>query len=111
MLDEAGLVEGRIISEASLERFVHELNNYYVSMGRYGSEGRVGNNASGSKSRRVVDIQIEEGRVARVREIRFVGNTAFEDACCVRSLYLTGTFGQICCLVETSSPKKSWIQI
>ena len=34
MLDEAGLVGGRIISEASLERFVHELNDYYVSRGR-----------------------------------------------------------------------------
>ena len=38
MLVEAGLVEGRLISESSLERFVHELSNYYVSRGRYGSD-------------------------------------------------------------------------
>ena len=78
MLDEAGLVGGRIISEASLERFVHELNDYYVSRGRYGSE--VESAITPLDQNRVgVDIQIEEGRVARVREIRFVGNTAFED--------------------------------
>ena len=52
MLDEAGLVEGRIINESSLERFVHELSNYYVSRGYYGSEVESAINAFGSKSRR-----------------------------------------------------------
>ena len=78
LLDEAGLVEGRIISEASLERFVHELNNYYVSRGRYGSDVESAITPL-DRNRVGVDIQIEEGKVARVREIRFVGNSAFED--------------------------------
>ena len=79
MLVEAGLMEGRIISQPSLEFFVHELTDYYVSRGRYGTvvESAI---TPLDKNRVRVDIQIEEGRVARVREIRFVGNSAFEDS-------------------------------
>jgi outer membrane protein insertion porin family len=79
MLDGTGLVEGRIISESSLERFVQELSNHYVSRGRYGS--KVESAMTPLDQNRVgVDIQIDEGRIARVREIRFVGNSAFEDS-------------------------------
>jgi outer membrane protein insertion porin family len=78
MLDEEGLIEGRIVSESSLERFVHELNNYYISKGRYGSEIETAITPL-DQNRIDVAIQIDEGRVARVREIRFVGNSAFED--------------------------------
>jgi outer membrane protein insertion porin family len=78
MLEGVGLAEGRIISEASLERFVQELINVYVSEGYYGS--KVESALTPLDQHWVkVDIHIEEGRVARVREIRFVGNTAFED--------------------------------
>ena len=79
MLDEEGLIEGRIVSEPSLERFVRELNNYYISKGRYGSEIETAITPL-DQNRVDVAIQIEEGRVARVREIRFVGNSAFEDS-------------------------------
>ena len=79
MLDEEGLIEGRIVSESSLEHFVRELNNYYTSRGRYGSEIETAITPL-DQNRVDVAIQIEEGRVARVREIRFVGNSAFEDS-------------------------------
>jgi outer membrane protein insertion porin family len=78
MLDEEGLIEGRIVSELSLERFVRELNSYYISRGRYGSEIETAITPL-DKNRVDVAIQIEEGRVARVRQIRFVGNAAFEE--------------------------------
>ena len=68
MLDEEGLIEGRIVSEPSLERFVRELNNYYISRGRYGSEIETAITPL-DQNRVDVAIQIEEGRVA-IRNIR-----------------------------------------
>jgi outer membrane protein insertion porin family len=79
MLEEEGLIEGRIVSESSLERFVRELNNYYMSRGRYGSEIEAAITPL-DQNRVDVAVQIAEGPVARVREIRFVGNSAFEDS-------------------------------
>jgi outer membrane protein insertion porin family len=79
MLVEEGLIEGRIASESSLDGFVRELNNYYISRGHYGSEIETAITPL-DRNRVDVAIQIEEGRVARVREIRFVGNSVFEDS-------------------------------
>jgi outer membrane protein insertion porin family len=79
MLDEGGIIEGRIVSESSLERFVGGLDNYYISRGRYGSKIETALIPL-DQNRVDVVVQIEEGRVARVREIRFVGNSAFEDS-------------------------------
>jgi outer membrane protein insertion porin family len=79
MLDEEGIMEGRIVSESSLERFIRELNNFYISRGRYGTQIETAIIPL-DKNRVDVAIQIDEGKVARVREIRFVGNSAFEDS-------------------------------
>jgi outer membrane protein insertion porin family len=77
MLNETGLIEGRIISESFLDHFLLELKNYYVSKGYYGSE--IESALTPLDQNRVgVDIQIKEGPVARVREIRIVGNTSYD---------------------------------
>jgi outer membrane protein insertion porin family len=78
MLVDKGLVEGRIVSESSLDRFVGELKTYYLANGHYGA--KVVSAITPIDQNRVrVDVQIEEGKVARVGEIRFVGNKAFSD--------------------------------
>jgi outer membrane protein insertion porin family len=79
MLNEAGLVEGRLVSESSLKHFIRELKNYYVSKGHYVSEAHTAITPL-DQNRVGIDIEIDEGPVARVREIRFVGNSVFEDS-------------------------------
>jgi outer membrane protein insertion porin family len=79
MLDKAGLVEGRMLSEPALENFVHSVNSYYVSQGRYGAKVESAVNPQ-DHNRVAIAIQIDEGRVARVREIQFQGNQTYEDS-------------------------------
>ncbi|MGE4533227.1 outer membrane protein assembly factor BamA [Halomonas sp.] len=77
-LREAGLEEGQVLELSTLEEIERELEGVYQSQGRYSAsidtsvreidEGRV-----------QVDIDINEGAVAKIRQINIVGNRAFDD--------------------------------
>ncbi|MBV8208980.1 MAG: outer membrane protein assembly factor BamA [Burkholderiaceae bacterium] len=78
-LKEVGLAQGRIYDRSLLERAEQELKRQYLSNGRYGV--KITTTVSPLERNRVaITISIDEGEVARIREIRFTGNHAFSDS-------------------------------
>ena len=75
-LAEAGLREGEIFKQATLERISIELERTYFAQGRYDAtiDARTANLA---RNRVQVRIDIEEGQSSSVRHINIVGNTVF----------------------------------
>ncbi|XKH61701.1 outer membrane protein assembly factor BamA [Halomonas sediminis] len=77
-LRESGLAAGQVLQLSTLEEIQRELEGLYQSQGRYSAnieteveevdEGRV-----------QVNININEGAVATIRQINIVGNEAFDD--------------------------------
>nr|WP_298055379.1 outer membrane protein assembly factor BamA [uncultured Halomonas sp.] len=77
-LRQSGLSEGQVLELSTLEEIQRELEGLYQSQGRYSAsidtdveqvdEGRV-----------QVNITINEGEVAKIRQINIVGNEAFDD--------------------------------
>ena len=71
-LRRAELVEGRIFNRASLEAMEREIQQAYLAMGRYSTT--VETEVKDLERNRVdVTININEGRVARIRKINIVG--------------------------------------
>ena len=75
-LAEAGLREGEIFKQATLERISIELERTYFAQGRYDAtiDARAANLA---RNRVQIRIDIEEGQSSGVRHINIVGNTVF----------------------------------
>ena len=75
-LAEAGLREGEIFKQATLERISIELERTYFAQGRYDAtiDARTANLP---RNRVQVRIDIEEGKSSGVRHINIVGNTVF----------------------------------
>ena len=77
-LRQSGLSEGQVLELSTLEEIQRELEGVYQSQGRYSAsinteveevdEGRV-----------QVNININEGEIAKIRQINIVGNEAFDD--------------------------------
>jgi outer membrane protein insertion porin family len=77
-LDEAGLAEGEVLQLSTLEDIQRELEGVYQSQGRYSA--RIDTEVEELGEGRVaVNIDIDEGAVAKIRQINIVGNEAFDD--------------------------------
>jgi len=77
-LRQVGFAEGRIFDRSMLEQAEFELKQQYLSKGKYGVE--VTSTVTPLPRNRVgVSFDIFEGDVARIREIRIVGNKAFDE--------------------------------
>ena len=75
-LAEAGLREGEIFKQATLERISIELERTYFAQGRY--DAVINARAATLPRNRVqIRIDIEEGKSSGVRHINIVGNTVF----------------------------------
>ena len=76
-LGDAGLKEGEIFKQATLERIGIELTRSYFAQGRYGAsiEPTIKKLA---RNRVEVKIEIDEGDSSGVRHINFVGATVFD---------------------------------
>ena len=73
-----GLAPGRIFRRSVLDNLETELRQVYFSRGQYGT--RILSSVSELDRNRVkVDIEIEEGAVAKIRNINIVGNKAFSE--------------------------------
>jgi len=77
-LKQAGLDEGQVLQLSTLEEIQRELAGVYQSQGRYSaridtSVERVG------EGQVQVNIAIDEGAVAKIRQINIVGNRDFDD--------------------------------
>ena len=78
-LGEAGLKEGEIFKQATLERIGTELTRSYLAQGRYGAS--IDPTVKELPRNRVeVKIDIDEGKSSGVRHINFVGATVFEQS-------------------------------
>ncbi|WP_199097509.1 outer membrane protein assembly factor BamA [Dyella sp. ASV21] len=77
-LKEIGLSEGETFDRLSLDRVQQELVRQYYNRGKYNVsvEPHVTNL---DRNRVAVDIEIREGKVAKIKEINIVGNQAFTD--------------------------------
>jgi len=73
-----GLSEGEVFKQAILETVEDELRRQYYANGKYSV--KVTSTATPVERNRVaIRIDISEGKVARIKEINIVGNTAFDD--------------------------------
>lgn len=78
-LRSAGLAEGQIFNRAKLADIEHELVQQYFAQGKY--DVAVASTVSPLERNRVaIRIDIDEGPVAEIRDIHFVGNDAFADS-------------------------------
>ncbi|MEX0959770.1 MAG: outer membrane protein assembly factor BamA [Burkholderiales bacterium] len=77
-LRQIGLAESRIFDRAKLERAEQELKGQYIGRGKYGVE--ITTTVTPLERNRVaISFSIFEGRVAKIRQIQFVGNEVFSD--------------------------------
>ncbi|WP_231566404.1 outer membrane protein assembly factor BamA [Litchfieldella xinjiangensis] len=77
-LREAGLAEGQVLQLSTLEEIQRELEGVYQGQGRYSA--RINTDVEEIDESRVrVAIDINEGSVAKIRQINIVGNQAFDD--------------------------------
>lgn len=76
LLKQMNLVKGRVFQRSSLERLEKELKQAYNARGKYNAriDAKV---AALTDNRVAITITVSEGRVSRIREIRFTGNHDF----------------------------------
>ncbi|PTN12967.1 outer membrane protein assembly factor BamA [Nitrosomonas aestuarii] len=90
-LKQAGLSESRIFSRSLLDRAEQELKRQYLSTGKYAV--KITTTTTPLERNRVsINFDIDEGRTARIKQINFVGNAAFEDKT-LRGLFVLTTPG------------------
>jgi len=76
LMKQMGLVKGQVFQRASLERLEKELRQAYNARGKYNS--RIDSQVSALTENRVaITVTVSEGRVSRIREIKFIGNHDF----------------------------------
>jgi len=77
-LAEVGLAEGRVFDNSMLDKMEQELLRQYFSRGKYGV--KVDTQVRPLERNRVaINLNISEGKAARIRQINIVGNQAFSD--------------------------------
>ncbi|MDP1602803.1 MAG: outer membrane protein assembly factor BamA [Legionella sp.] len=78
LLKQMNLVKGRVFQRSALERLEKELKQAYNARGKYNAriDTKV---ASLTENRVVITITVSEGRVSRIREIKFIGNHDFSN--------------------------------
>jgi outer membrane protein insertion porin family len=78
-LKQVGLAEARIFDRALLERAEQELKRQYLSRGKYGVQ--VSTTVTPLDRNRVaITFTVDEGEVAKIRQINIVGNQAFSES-------------------------------
>ncbi len=74
-LEQAGMVQGRIFNTAQMERVEKEIQNTYLTLGRYSATVDYSVEELGDNRVNVI-IDINEGRVARIKKINIIGTKA-----------------------------------
>jgi outer membrane protein insertion porin family len=79
LLKELGLVKGRVYQRSALERLEKELKQAYNLRGRYNAhvESKI---TQLTENRIAINTTISEGRVSRIKEIKFIGNHDFSSS-------------------------------
>ncbi len=77
-LNKMGVAEGLTYNQSQINQIKVGLQEQYYSMGYYGANVDI-TKTEESKNRVALNIKITEGALAIVRNIHFIGNTAFKD--------------------------------
>ncbi|MDZ7749528.1 MAG: POTRA domain-containing protein [Halofilum sp. (in: g-proteobacteria)] len=77
-LQSIGLARGRVFNRLLLDQVEQELRRQMSSRGRYGAEIDVQVREL-ERNRVAVDLTIREGKTARIRQLKIIGNEAFTD--------------------------------
>ena len=77
-LKDNGLAEGQIFRRVILEGMAQELKRQYVSQGRYGAKVETTVEQL-PRNRVAINLDIDEGDVAKIRHINIVGNNDFSE--------------------------------
>jgi len=78
-LERIGLSSGRVFDRSALDKVVRELERQYFSQGQYGI--KITTEVITLDDERVeIDIDINEGEVATIKQINMIGNHAYPDA-------------------------------
>jgi outer membrane protein insertion porin family len=73
-----GLAEGQVFNTSLLERIEKELTQLYFARGKYGVQ--IESTVTPLERNRVaLEIEISEGQVAKIRQIRIIGNEDFDE--------------------------------
>ncbi len=77
-LERIGLTSGRVFDRSALDKVVGELERLYLSQGQYGI--KITTEVVTLEDERVeIDIDINEGEVATIKQINIIGNHAYSD--------------------------------
>ncbi|MBL8469123.1 outer membrane protein assembly factor BamA [Methyloversatilis discipulorum] len=87
-LRDVGLAESRIFDRAVLERAEQELKRQYLSRGRYSVEVKTTVTPL-ERNRVAINFQVDEGEVAKIRQINIVGASAFKEKDLLKLITLT----------------------
>ncbi|MDW3095207.1 MAG: outer membrane protein assembly factor BamA [Gammaproteobacteria bacterium] len=77
-LTDIGIAPGRVLNRSVLERLENELLQQYFARGKYNVQIKTLTTEL-SRNRVDVQIQIAEGKAAKIKNINIVGNTIYED--------------------------------
>lgn len=77
-LEDNGLSEGQIFQRATLENITQALKREYIAQGRYGADVTIDIEEL-PRNQVKVRIDIDEGKVARIKKINIIGNEIFAD--------------------------------
>ncbi len=92
LLRELGLAEGRFYDPSIVLKAQKELERYYFSRGRYGVKIEpLVTQSKGASSLMDVKLSIFEGDVARIKQIKIIGNTVFPEKILLKELRLSKT--------------------
>jgi len=87
-LRDVGLAESRIFDRAVMDRAEQELKRQYLSRGRYSVEVKTTVTPL-ERNRVAINFQIDEGEVAKIRQINIVGASAFKEKDLLKMITLT----------------------
>lgn len=87
-LREVGLAESRIFDRAVLDRAEQELKRQYLSRGRYSVDVKTTVTPL-ERNRVAINFQVDEGEVAKIRQINIVGANAFKEKDLLKLITLT----------------------
>ena len=77
-LNDAGLSEGQVYKRSIVNSLALEIQRQYVAQGRYGAKVDV-STENEPRNRVSLEIEIDEGEVAEIKNINIVGNSTFVD--------------------------------
>jgi outer membrane protein insertion porin family len=87
-LRQVGFGEGRIFDQAMLEQAEFEIKQQYLSKGKYGVE--ITSTVTPLPRNRVgINFDVFEGEIAKIKEIKIVGNKAFTESSLLGLMSLT----------------------